>query len=328
MHIKSLKTYLIFADGGNHKGYGHLSRMKTLVRNLDIQDEVLCLHENNGQKSFWEEHDCIDSHSLRNVSSKLKDNHHILIIDSKDDRSDILVHLQRYIYKIIVIDNETRLLEKADFKITPIFYSPNKKVNNLQSNALKIGSGVGYAIIDEQFLSPHTMVPKANLTLSFGGYDPNNITLKVLQRIQSQDELLKDLIVILGPGYKHDIHEIYKFVHPNQVLVNPADIYKIFQRSYVVLTAMGVTVQELFCMGIPSGIIYNYDFDKSDIEKIKYYSSILRPQENLVDSFGHFASIDSVSLHETLSSHKSSNKVFSPLKKAGYMWGSFLDDIS
>ena len=55
MHIKSLKTYLIFADGGNHKGYGHLSRMKTLVRNLDIQDEVLCLHENNGQKSFWEE---------------------------------------------------------------------------------------------------------------------------------------------------------------------------------------------------------------------------------------------------------------------------------
>jgi spore coat polysaccharide biosynthesis predicted glycosyltransferase SpsG len=326
--MKVLQRYLIFADGGNHKGYGHLSRMSTLINKLGIQDEVICLYENQGQQLFWEEHNFVNRCALTNISDILKYNDYIFIIDSKDDQSIILENLQPHLSKIIVIDNETKLLEKADIKITPTFYSDDGRVNDFNQNSLKIFSGIDYVIIDKHFLSPHSNEDKIHLTLSFGGYDPNNITLKVLQLIQSQGELLKDLIVILGPGYKHDIHEIFKFVHPNQVLVNPADIYKIFQRSYVVLTAMGVTVQELFCMGIPSGIIYNYDFDKSDLEKIKYYSSILRPQENLVDSFGHFASIDSVSLHETLSSRKSSNKVFSPLKKAGYMWDSFLDDIS
>jgi spore coat polysaccharide biosynthesis predicted glycosyltransferase SpsG len=326
--MKVLQRYLIFADGGNHKGYGHLSRMQAFIKKLGIEDDVICLYENKGQQLFWEEHNFINRCALINVSDILVHNNYILIIDSKDDQSFIFKNLQPHLSKIIAIDNETKFLEKADIQITPTFYSPNRRANDFNQNSLKICSGIDYVIIDKHFLSPHSNEDKIHLTLSFGGYDPNNITLKVLQLIQSQDDLLKDLIVILGPGYKHDVHEIYKFVHSNQVLVNPADIYKIFQRSYVVLTAMGVTVQELFCMGIPSGIIYNYDFDKSDLEKIKYYSSILRPQENLINSFGHFTSIDSVSLYEELYLRKSSNKVFSPLKEAGYMWESFLDDIS
>lgn len=323
-----LKKYLVFADGGNQKGYGHLSRMRTLINKLGIKGEVICLYENIGQQLFWEEHNFLNTCSLINISDIFTYNNYILILDSKDDQSPIVEKLQPYLSKIIVVDNETKLLEKADVKIIPAFYFNNRGVNDLNQNLPRKCAGIDYVIIDKHFLLPHSNEDKAHLTLSFGGFDPNNITLKALKLIQSKEELLKDVIVILGPGYKHDIHEIYKFIPADKVLVNPKDIYKIFQRSYVVLTAMGVTVQELFCMGIPSGIIYNYDFDKSDLEKIKYYSSLLRPEENLINSFGHFTSIDSASLFNSLSSRKSSKRVFEPLKKAGHMWESFLDDIS
>ena len=322
-----LKRYLIFADGGNHKGFGHLSRMKNLIFKLGIEDSVICLFENNGQQFFWKEHKFNKICALVDIYDILKFDDYILIIDSKDDHSEMLENLEKYLSKVIVIDNNTDLIKKADVKVSPAFYAANE-CNDPMRGTIKKFSGINYVIIDDNFLLPHHKENKSHLTLSFGGYDPNNITLRMLKLIKSQDRFLEDLIVILGPGYKHDFQEIYKYVHPDQVVINPKDIFKIFQKSYIVLTAMGVTVQELFCMGIPCGIVYNYDYDEFDLEKITQSSNFYRPEEDIIHSFGHFESVDQEQLLKELNLRKFSNEIFNPLMQAGHLWKSFLDDVS
>ena len=74
--------YLIFADGGDEKGFGHLSRMKTLVSNLDIKDQSVVLYETQGQKSFWKENNFLHAYPKNEISKFLKHQLVVMLVSS------------------------------------------------------------------------------------------------------------------------------------------------------------------------------------------------------------------------------------------------------
>jgi spore coat polysaccharide biosynthesis predicted glycosyltransferase SpsG len=323
-----LSKYLIFADGGNHKGYGHLSRMKTLINKLKIKNHSTILYENIGQKTFWLENGFSKIFFLENTSQILKNKHHIFIIDSKDNRSDLIKKFKEFTTKRVVIDNQTSMISEIDFQIIPTFYSQDIDIPVSTNHNPKTGSGIGYIIIDDVFLEPHHRYKKKKLVLSFGGNDPNNLTLKLLKKLSPIKEFSNDIIVILGPGYNYNISEIHKLCRKDQIIINPRNIHHFFRQSYMVITALGVTVQELFCAGIPTAVICNYDSDMDDVKKISKFSKKIRPHDSLVKSYGHFDRVKFQQLNKDIMIRKLSNDINKPLMNAGIRWDSFLNDIN
>ena len=281
--IENLDRRIIaFAEGSPKQGFGHLFRLKNLIKTLG-KYEFICLTENPYQEKFF------DENNIENISLKLFKENFLeivfpcLIIDSKLDKSLIMESIRAK--KKILIDSIPSGKMEFDVVITPSFYS-DKKLSYSEKKPSHL-FGPGYVILDPRIreLSPACEKESRKLVLSFGGSDPNNITLKCA-KILKKAGLADDLLIVLGPGYRHSIHSLERVVPGSQIIIDPQNIYKIFNDAYFVLTALGVTIQELKYLSKPTGIIYNYHDDKKDISKILDYFEG-HPETCHYFNFGH-----------------------------------------
>lgn len=325
------KKYLLYADGGGKMGLGHLSRLKTLSKKLNISNEALFLFDNHDQRNFYNE-SYINAEDISKFTSK---NHQfeLFFIDTKRERRDILNIVKNYTKYLIILDNDTPFQYLFDCSVNPSFYSPSRNKKHIQTDT-RILSGFEYSIIRDEFIKPSKKPLKSkpdlkNCTLSFGGVDPNNITLRVLRELSSDKSILEDLIIILGPGYNHDENKLFNFINEDQVIRNPKNMHQYFASSYFVITALGVTVQELFSMGVRTGVIANYFEDIDDIDKIQHFSKkhLGIQAENLISYFGHYQNIDNKKLINNIKEFKAKKILQNPFLSMGIGWKSFLNEI-
>ena len=136
------------------------------------------------------------------------------------------------------------------------------------------------------------------ITISFGGEDPNNLTLKVLSSIEDK-EVLDRLLVILGPKYNFPIDLLTKFISEKQITKNPSNVYSIFTRSICVITALGVTLQELLRLNTPIILVNNYDEDLIDIKRIKNFCEASM-NKNYFFHVGSYKKLDELLLSNSL----------------------------
>ena len=330
--MKHRKFFLCYADGGGKMGLGHLSRLTTLSQKLNIQDKVVFLYDNLEQKIFYNSLS-IEAHNITKFKSK--DNEYkILFIDTKSIRSDIFESLHSFADFSVLIDNNSAFQESFDCCINPSFYAPQKSFA-LSDKLPIILSGIDYAVVRDEFL-PSQFASKANklelkhCTLSFGGVDPNNITLKVVKYLSQYDAIMDDLVIILGSGYSHNLNLLLNYVSPHQIIRDPKNMYPYFASSYIVMTALGVTIQELFSMGVCTGIITNYQNDTKDLKAIDYFSKkILNDyHSNQINFFGHYKEINYQKLIKDIKKFKHENKIQRPCIEMGKGWRTFLNDIN
>ena len=83
--------------------------------------------------------------------------------------------------------------------------------------------------------------------------------------------ILKKVLVILGPNYKFPVEDLTKFISKKQIIRNPKNIYEIFSRGYCSITALGVTLQELLRLNTPIILVNNFETDLEDIKKIEKF---------------------------------------------------------
>lgn len=262
----SSKNYIIYADGGTNLGFGHLTRVLNLTKILKIKHSSIFLFDNLDQQSFYKRQKVTSIHKNDLPIKK----YNLLIIDTKIKESTLLIDLQAFAKSTLVIDNLLIKKDLYNFMVLPSFFENDKNTNPVSMIGEKIFKGPKYLILDPAIYDVVTPSKKKLITISFGGSDPNNLTLFVLKFLKNNISL-KNVRVILGPGYKHDQSLLEEIINKNQIINNPKNIYDIFAKSFFVITALGVTLQELFYLGVSAGIIANYKDDYNDYLKIERY---------------------------------------------------------
>lgn len=262
--IRNPSKVVFFADGSIKRGYGHLYRVKNLSNLLKVDKSSVFIYENEWQLNFYKQH---NMHTI-SLNELVKSNKEfdLFFIDSKQKLNKPILDIRSK--KKILIDPCNNNHELIDISITPSFYSKDILRCGKKSNHL---FGEDFVILDPKIYRLNHMDKKNNkLILSFGGSDPNNIALKLLKDL-SDTKYINDITLILGPGYPHDKRKLINFIDSDQILFNPKNIFKIFLEAYLVITALGVTIQELGFLNINTAVLYNYDNDRVDAEIIDEY---------------------------------------------------------
>ena len=130
------------------------------------------------------------------------------VIDSKLDCSDWILYLKKMSIQVTLFDNQTnaRLLVEQNIYPTPLF---DKNELDWQEYKGVIRSGWEEVLISESILSLKKNIDKDDrkyILVTFGGADPNEITLIVMNACLNIDKSIP-IKVVIGPLFKHS-HKI------------------------------------------------------------------------------------------------------------------------
>lgn len=311
------KKNLIFADGGEKQGFGHLIRVINLSKILKIQSSSIFIFENSEQQKFYKTQNV----SCFSISDIPNEQYQILIIDSKFRKTALQLNLKKRVSKTLIIDNIAAFKDSHHFLALPSFFENPESINIEHLNKKKILLGPEYLILNPKIYDVTIPKRKEFLTISFGGSDPNNLTLFTLKLLQG-NSLLPNIVVILGPGYKHNRSEIEKIINKKQILDNPQNIYEIFAKSFIVITAFGVTLQELFYLNTSAGIIANYKDDFDDYLRIEGFFKKTNKQ-NFFSFFGILNNVDRDKMLSAIQKSKTEMSTSQLNKDYGSGWKAF-----
>jgi len=259
-----MPRYLFYANGGEKVGMGHLFRIKNLIENLSIKNESKVLYRNNTQKNFFSKRGFV-THPLDDLLKNIEFDYFFL--DTKEDLSTEIKKLHLPKEKLFIIDNYTDTRFYCKTEIYPSYYFSND-VDSI--NSKRILKGHNYCILDKNYfsLSHKKKEDRNKVLISFGGEDPNNLTLKCISLLRDE-EILEKIVIVLGPNYKHDQNLLEKYVSKKNILKDPKNLETLFSESIFVITSLGVTIQELFKVNTPFILIENYLEDRKEEKDIK-----------------------------------------------------------
>ncbi len=174
----------------------------------------------------------------------------IVINDRLDNSAAYIQTLKKQGYKVISIEDLGEGAEHADLVINAMY--PEKEL--LPNHYF----GHKYFCIRNEFVytNPKKETPAnvEQILLSFGGVDPNNFTLKVLQTIYDtcQAKNIK-ISVILGLGYQQQ--DSLKPFEGIEIHRNVSNMSKYMQRADLIFTSAGRTTFEVASIGAPTIVL-------------------------------------------------------------------------
>lgn len=293
---------IIRADSSTEIGSGHIMRTLTLAQNLKSRGAnitYLCRNFDNNLFDLIKEqgfevleipHDSQDEHETQEnpnqhshwlhtsqerdakqcleILQTINQDIDLTIIDhyALDHRWEELI--KPYSKEIFVIDDLADRKHISDYLLDQNFFKNSQdRYNNLIPKHTKQFLGPRYALLREEFQLERKKTkkrndPVKNVLVSFGGYDPYNITLKTIKAIQHFDTLqIKVVCSKHHPFFEEIESEIKKHKHIERIgpiqnmaeEMNSADLF---------IGAGGSTSWERMCLGLPALIIgfgYNQD---------------------------------------------------------------------
>lgn len=127
--------------------------------------------------------------------------------------------------------------------------------------------GQNYFILRDEFLTVVPVPPKENAShvlITFGGSDPSNLSLKVVQEIVDLDTV-KKITLVLGKGYGHlsDLDAFFNSFGPDsvkvEVVTNTNKISKYMLDADIAISSSGRTIFELAHCGTPTIVLAQHD---------------------------------------------------------------------
>ena len=115
----------------------------------------------------------------------------------------------------------------------------------------KILSGPRYSVLREEFDNPDFEVNRdIDILISFGGTDPNNLTITTLSWLADSRFANRSITVVLGLGATRQKCEINKIIETNKlancaVITNVKSMSDLMCRANIAITASGRTIYEL-----------------------------------------------------------------------------------
>ena len=250
------KRLVFVVSGYQEIGLGHV--YNTLLLANDIVDhEILFLVDVKSQLAYDKISEKNYPVSIQKSDDILDDikalNPDVIINDILDTEKDYIQSLKDQNYKVINFEDLGAGAKLADLTINAM-YPENDVIPNHYF-------GYKYFVLRDEFiLSPPTSIkPKVStVLLSFGGVDPNNYTLKVLDSIYSECQSRHIKVkVVIGFGYKQiSTLEAYPSI---EICNNVNNISDIMRTADLIFTSAGRTTYEIASLCIPAIVLAQND---------------------------------------------------------------------
>jgi CMP-N-acetylneuraminic acid synthetase/spore coat polysaccharide biosynthesis predicted glycosyltransferase SpsG len=248
------KKVIIRVDGYNEIGLGHIYRTLTLANNI-IDHEVIFLMEdkhNVGINIVQGQNYKVVRFSGDPLSEIKAIKPDIIINDILDTNQEYILALKEMGVKVFNFEDLGSGAEYAD----GVF-------NALYPGSVPSGSfytGERYYCARNEFINikPKEIKEQVkNVLITFGGTDPNNLTLKTLNAISKSNYDFK-ITIILGPGYMHEELLYEKINCSNKdvgVFRSVKNIADYMVNADIILSSAGRTMYEIAMIGTPAVII-------------------------------------------------------------------------
>ena len=255
-YVLKRKKILFVVSGYNEIGLGHVYNSLIIANDiLDHQIEFL-----------------VDENSNMAFNKISKANYPVFMQQSSNIADDILIrspdivindrldtdfkYVEALKAKSIIVVNFEDLghgAELADLVINAIY--PERKFKKNQYFGHK------YFILRDEFILASPRLVRRDVRkvlITFGGVDPNNLTLKVLKSIH---EFCRDsninIEVILGPGYGS--YDSLNGLTDFEIRTDISDMSEHMKNADIIFSSAGRTVYEIASMGVPAIILAQND---------------------------------------------------------------------
>jgi UDP-2,4-diacetamido-2,4,6-trideoxy-beta-L-altropyranose hydrolase len=206
----------------------------------------------------------------------------LLLIDTYNVTEEYFLNVKPYVKKLGYIDDVNKFVYPVDILINGNItgeYMGYKKYSQEEVMLL----GPKYNLIRDEFRN----IPERNIgekvkeiTLTTGGSDPYNMSVKILNILMKHEELRKLKInVIVGNGFK-DKEQLKRISENNKNIViyeNVEFMSHIMLRSDIAISAGGSTLYELCACGTPTLAIImadNQEFLVKKMDELGYIKSL------------------------------------------------------
>ena len=253
-------------------GFGHFRRDLVLAKELRQKNhKILFIIDKNPVAEKELKNDRFHYLMLPNFTPK-KEAEFIIMIMKKMSCYTILIDLRengedlsrRLFYekkKIILIDDAWCKKAYADliFNGTVIKdFQKYKKINKFS----RLFLGPAYFITNPNFyihkkkLNEIRKKKKYTITVSIGGYDPKDLTTKIVRTLQFLSNI--KLKIIIGPFFtkQKKLENLVKRKKNMKLINSPKKIWKEFEKSDLVISNAGSTLYELAIMRLPTLCIF------------------------------------------------------------------------
>ena len=246
------KKILFVVSGYQEIGLGHvyntlLIANDILNHNIEflVDDKSQLAYEKISSKNYTvhrQEHDnIIEDIKLLNPD--------IVINDKLDTEATYIINLKSIGIKIINFEDLGEGAKEADLVINAIY--PEKEIfpNHY--------FGHEYFILRDEFMlsSPRIILKDVqNILLTFGGVDPNNYTLKVLESIYTYcNENQINISVVAGFGYQH--YDTLTAFDRITIYKNASNISEHMKKANIIFTSAGRTTYEIASLNVPAIVL-------------------------------------------------------------------------
>lgn len=207
------------------------------------------------QKRFFKSHDLPFT---ERIDFDAKDN--LLIVDSKVDLPPAVNQMLERGANSISVDTVEPWAYNTDFAVFPSFFV-SSHVSSFFSEQTKVFAGREYVIL-------RSSSPKRKsrpILVTFGGSDPNDLTTSVLQNL-TRKGLGDKTSALIGPGF-HKQSKWFSEHFPNVELIEAQEsTLELIGSAQYVISALGVTLQEVEYYAKPCLVIFNYPHDEFDFD--------------------------------------------------------------
>jgi UDP-2,4-diacetamido-2,4,6-trideoxy-beta-L-altropyranose hydrolase len=288
-----MKNIIFRVDSSNYIGTGHLMRCLVLADKLKQKDcncifickdlegnlnKLVCdnnyiLYQFENNYNIW----LNDAIETKNIIKDIGDIHY-LIIDNYNLEIGYEYQFKRFVNKIMVIDDLGRkhyydiLLDNN--------ISKNNYINKiLYKDNYKLFLGLDYLLLRDEFIVAKNKIRNRdrgikNILISFGGSDPFNETLKVLEGLKPLNNI--DINVVVGNSNinKNIIKQVcetnnynyYEQIDNIAELINKADL---------AIGAGGVSLWERCYLGCPSIVTILAENQRQNIEEAEKLNCVI-----------------------------------------------------
>lgn len=243
------KKILFVVSGYQEIGLGHVYNT-LLIANDILNHSIEFLVDKKSQLAY-------DKISSKNYTVHIQKNENIIddikhitadiiINDRLDTDASYIMDLKKLGAKVVNFEDLGSGAQKADLVINAIY--PEKEV------LPKHYFGHDYFVLRDEFIltQPRVVSTKVkNVLLTFGGVDPNNYTLKVLDSIYNYCQKSNiSISVVAGFGYSN-YDKLSKFEAIN-IYQNVLDISEHMKKSNIIFTSAGRTTYEIASLNVPA----------------------------------------------------------------------------
>tara|TARA_B100000989_G_C19511660_1_gene459392 strand:+ start:733 stop:1665 length:933 start_codon:yes stop_codon:yes gene_type:complete len=199
-------------------------------------------------------------------------------IDSKKNCKEIIGYLIKNKVYVRLFDNvqPCRLLADENIFPTPLF---RKDDLDWSTYGGKLYGGAEYVLIREGIRRLKDQFDKdirKNCVISFGGSDPENLTLKLMMNLSHFLDKVP-IVIVVGPGFKNkDSILAFNLSKENKfkIVKEPKNVDYYIASAKLLITALGMTTLEAMFLNISCVCISNKTKDKADLDMLKKFNGV------------------------------------------------------